>query len=172
MAGIYYKNDKATENVSAEKITNGDRLYAGSFPDGDWHAFYSWFNKPAYTATAGSKFSVTLKADSWGTTVVPKEATICTANKSGKLTSLKVKTNSKGTASVTFSKAGTYYLSATGTAPMLEAELRSSSDSEPVARLMPPIAVVTVKAKPVKKKASLSCSHYRQKQAPRLPGQR
>lgn len=158
IVGCYYKNDKSTSNVSTATVAGGDRLYAGSYSDWSWLDLYSYFNKASYTTTAGSKLSVTLKADNWGSAVVPKEATICTANKNGKLTSLKAKTNNKGTATVTFNKAGTYYLSATGTvtykSPYIE-ELRGNSDSNVTAQIMPPVAVVTVKAKPVKKKASL-----------------
>lgn len=155
--GCYYKNDKPTSSVSTATVAGGDRLYAGSYEDTDpnWYDLYSYFNKASYTTTAGSKLTVTLKADNGGSAVVPKEATICTANKSGKLTSLKAKTNNKGTATVTFNKAGTYYLSATGTvtykSPDIE-ELRDNPDSNTTVQIMPPVAVVTVKAKPVKKK--------------------
>lgn len=142
IVGLYYKNDQSTSGVSTETVSDGDRLYAGSYADWNYYDLYSYFDKASYTATAGSKLSVTLKADNWGSALVPTEATLCTASSSGKLTSLKTQTNSKGTASVTFSKAGTYTLSATG-----KVTYKGWSGSDVTGQIMPPVATVTVKAK-------------------------
>ena len=125
IVGIYTINNAMTATgVSAAPVKNGQNVKVCSYADSDtgWTALMSYFNKETYSAKAGKAFSVKITAAGSDpttyvqTAVTPNKSVIQTVNTtSGALKATSYKTNTKGIASVKFSKPGTYYISAKGT---------------------------------------------------------
>lgn len=117
--GLWYVNNKGiAKSVSVDTVKSGDQVAACSYEDGttNWSDLYSYFDKASYAATAGTAVSMTIKADNFGTEVIPSTVSLKSADvKTGKLTALKADSTANGKAVVTFTTPGTYYVSASGT---------------------------------------------------------
>jgi hypothetical protein len=118
--GLYYVNKKGLSlSVGASQVKSGNFVEIFSYPSNEtaYSELYSKFSKATYKTAAKKTVSVSLTADNFGTAVVPNAGCIIkkVSVKTGKLTSLKTKTNAKGVAKLKFAKKGTYYISATGT---------------------------------------------------------
>ena len=126
-APIVAKNDKILEkavNWKTSTVAEGDKLYAASVKDTvDYSDCLSYFDKKAVTVEAGKEFTLTLKAageyfsgsnyselNAYGISVGTWEKGSFKA-----ITGAKTATN--GTVTLSFAKAGTYIVTASGTLP-------------------------------------------------------
>ena len=126
-APIVAKNDKILEkavNWKTSTVAEGDKLYAASVKDTvDYSDCLSYFDKKAVTVEAGKEFTLTLKAageywsgnrdtylNAYGISVGTWEDGSFKA-----ITGKKTATN--GTVTLSFSEAGTYIVTASGTLP-------------------------------------------------------
>ena len=126
-APIVAKNDKVLEkavNWKTSTVAEGDKLYAASIKDTvDYSDCLSYFDKKAVTVEAGKEFTLTLKAageyfsgsnyselNAYGISVGTWEKGSFQA-----ITGAKTATN--GTVTLSFAKAGTYIVTASGTLP-------------------------------------------------------
>ena len=126
-APIVAKNDKVLEkavNWKTSTVAEGDKLYAASIKDTvDYSDCLSYFDKKAVTVEAGKEFTLTLKAageyfsgsnyselNAYGISVGTWEKGSFQA-----ITGAKTATN--GTVKLSFAKAGTYIVTASGTLP-------------------------------------------------------
>ena len=126
-APIVAKNDKVLEkavNWKTSTVAEGDKLYAASIKDTvDYSDCLSYFDKKAVTVEAGKEFTLTLKAageyfsgsnyselNAYGISVGTWEKGSFKA-----ITGKETATN--GTVTLSFSEAGTYIVTASGTLP-------------------------------------------------------
>lgn len=126
-APIVAKNDKVLEkavNWKTSTVAEGDKLYAASIKDtNEYSDCLSYFDKKAVTVEAGKEFTLTLKAageyfsgsnyselNAYGISVGTWEKGSFQA-----ITGAKTATN--GTVTLSFAKAGTYIVTASGTLP-------------------------------------------------------
>lgn len=126
-APIVAKNDKVLEkavNWKTSTVAEGDKLYAASIKDTvDYSDCLSYFDKKAVTVEAGKEFTLTLKAageyfsgsnyselNAYGISVGTWEKGSFKA-----ITGKETATN--GTVTLSFAKAGTYIVTASGTLP-------------------------------------------------------
>lgn len=132
-------------------VKDGDDLAVLLYSDGDWNKTFSYFDKDKYTATVGTALTINIKAMSYGTDYVPDDAVIQTIDtKTLALTDLAT-TYKDGKATVKFTKAGTYTITASGKVTYDGGYGQNTTD------YMGALATVTVKdatpAKPVIKSA-------------------
>ena len=126
-APIVAKNDKVLEkavNWKTSTVAEGDKLYAASIKDTvDYSDCLSYFDKKAVTVEAGKEFTLTLKAAGEyfsGSNYSPLNAysiPVGTWEKGSFQAITGAKTASNGTVTLSFAKAGTYIVTASGTLP-------------------------------------------------------
>lgn len=168
--GLYYGNGKKfSTGVCLATVADGDVIETGVFSDDKYADVYSSFESRNYRTEKGKAVSVKLQADIWDESVLPcADATIMLIDKeTGRLTAQGAVTDKAGNASLVFDKAGTYYVSATGTvtyngytgeevtgniiAPYAEIQVTETKSPAP-AKLKTPV----IKVKAGKKCASVS----------------
>ena len=161
-APIVAKNDKVLEkavNWKTSTVADGDKLYAASIKDTvDYSDCLSYFDKKEVTVDAGKEFTLTLKAageyfsgsnyselNAYGISVGTWEKGSFQA-----ITGAKTATN--GTVTLSFAKAGTYIVTASGTLP---GEADDGYDTYDVdCPVSAPYCVVTVKGSSVQPAAN------------------
>ena len=161
-APIVAKNDKVLEkavNWKTSTVAEGDKLYAASIKDTvDYSDCLSYFDKKAVTVEAGKEFTLTLKAagecfsgsnykelNAYGISVGTWEKGSFKA-----ITGAKTATN--GTVTLSFAKAGTYIVTASGTLP---GEADDGIDTYDVdCPVSAPYCIVTVKGSSVQPAAN------------------
>lgn len=126
-APIVAKNDKVLEkavNWKTSTVAEGDKLYAASIKDTvDYSDCLSYFDKKAVTVEAGKEFTLTLKAAGEyfsGSNYSELNAygiSVGTWEKGNFQAITGAKTASNGTVKLSFAKAGTYIVTASGTLP-------------------------------------------------------
>jgi bacterial Ig-like domain (group 2)./bacterial Ig-like domain (group 3) len=156
--GSYYflKNNAALSMGVADKtstVAQGDKLYCCVFTDEkNWSDAISYFTQTAVTAQAGKAFTLNLQGGSSMAVGGYKPGNLAGAQvgiwKDGKFTAIDgVVTDSKGNASLTLDKAGTYIISATGEIQTEIANWAGGKGDEVItvtAPLTAPYCVVTV----------------------------
>ena len=161
-APIVAKNDKVLEkavNWKTSTVAEGDKLYAASIKDTvDYSDCLSYFDKKEVTVDAGKEFTLTLKAageyfsgsnysalNAYGISVGTWEKGSFKA-----ITGAKTATN--GTVTLSFSEAGTYIVTASGTLP---GEADDGFDTYDVdCPVSAPYCIVTVKGSSVQPAAN------------------
>ena len=161
-APIVAKNDKVLEkavNWKTSTVAEGDKLYAASIKDTvDYSDCLSYFDKKAVTVEAGKEFTLTLKAageyfsgsnyselNAYGISVGTWEKGSFKA-----ITGKETATN--GTVTLSFSEAGTYIVTASGTLP---GEADDGFDTYDVnCPISAPYCIVTVKGSSVEPAAN------------------
>lgn len=126
-APIVAKNDKVLEkavNWKTSTVAEGDKLYAASIKDTvDYSDCLSYFDKKAVTVEAGKEFTLTLKAAGEyfsGSNYSPLNAYSIPVGtwENGSFKAITgAKTATNGTVTLSFAKAGTYIVTASGTLP-------------------------------------------------------
>ena len=126
-APIVAKNDKVLEkavNWKTSTVAEGDKLYAASIKDtNDYSDCLSYFDKKAVTVEAGKEFTLTLKAAGEyfsGSNYSELNAygiSVGTWEKGSFQAITGAKTAANGTVKLSFAKAGTYIVTASGTLP-------------------------------------------------------
>ena len=134
--GMYYVDNKALSKGVSDPVTDGQTLAAGTYVN-SWNDLYGYFDQASYTGTAGKAIMVRVNADNWGTPLAPQDLKIYAVDSQGQLAELPAKASADkdGQVSLTFQKAGTYAISATG-----------SVNVYGKGGISAPFAVVTVKA--------------------------
>lgn len=126
-APIVAKNDKVLEkavNWKTSTVAEGDKLYAASIKDTvDYSDCLSYFDKKAVTVEAGKEFTLTLKATGEyfsGSNYKELNAYSIPVGtwENGSFKAITgAKTATNGTVTLSFAKAGTYIVTASGTLP-------------------------------------------------------
>ena len=126
-APIVAKNDKVLEkavNWKTSTVAEGDKLYAASIKDtGDYSDCLSYFDMKEVTVDAGKEFTLTLKAAGEyfsGSNYKELNAygiSVGTWEKGSFQAITGAKTAANGTVKLSFAKAGTYIVTASGTLP-------------------------------------------------------
>lgn len=126
-APIVAKNDKVLEkavNWKTSTVAEGDKLYAASVKDTvDYSDCLSFFDKKAVTVEAGKEFTLTLKAageyfsGSNYSELNAYDISVGTWEKGSFQAITGAKTAANGTVTLSFAKAGTYIVTASGTLP-------------------------------------------------------
>ena len=160
----FFNNGASTTSVDSAAVKSGDAVLAaiGDAVNGGLH---SGFDKADYTAKAGEKIAVAVTADDgMGTTSVPKDVKVYTVDKaSGAMTEIP-STEKDGKYEISFAKAGTYLISAKGTAeaygmtqPILGALAKVTVTAPAAVKKANPMTakgnIVKLKVKKLKKKA-------------------
>ena len=156
-APIVAKNDKVLEkavNWKTSTVAEGDKLYAASIKDTvDYSDCLSYFDKKAVTVEAGKEFTLTLKAAGEyfsGSNYSELNAygiSVGTWEKGSFQAITGAKTAANGTVKLSFAKAGTYIVTASGTLP---GEADDGFDTYDVdCPISAPYCVVTVKGSSV-----------------------
>lgn len=116
---LFYQNDVCFDNpVPKQYISAGDDLYAAVLTDTvAWSDLYTYFTERDLTGFTGETFTLTLKGVSWGTEVIPAGLQVGTWTKKGGFTPIEgAVTDANGQVKIAFDQAGTYTVSAAGTA--------------------------------------------------------
>ena len=161
-APIVAKNDKVLEkavNWKTSTVAEGDKLYAASIKDTvDYSDCLSYFDKKAVTVEAGKEFTLTLKAAGEyfsGSNYSELNAygiSVGTWEKGNFQAITGAKTAANGTVKLSFAKAGTYIVTASGTLPGEADDGVDTYDVEcPVSA---PYCIVTVKGSSVEPAAN------------------
>ena len=161
-APIVAKNDKVLEkavNWKTSTVAEGDKLYAASIKDtNEYSDCLSYFDKKAVTVEAGKEFTLTLKAAGEyfsGSNYSELNAygiSVGTWEKGSFQAITGAKTASNGTVTLSFAKAGTYIVTASGTLP---GEADDSTDTYDVdCPVSAPYCIVTVKGSSVEPAAN------------------
>ena len=161
-APIVAKNDKVLEkavNWKTSTVAEGDKLYAASVKDTvDYSDCLSYFDKKAVTVDAGKEFTLTLKAAGEyfsGSNYSELNAygiSVGTWEKGSFQAITGAKTASNGTVTLSFAKAGTYIVTASGTLP---GEADDGVDTYDVdCPVSAPYCIVTVKGSSVEPAAN------------------
>ena len=126
-APIVAKNDKVLEkavNWKTSTVAEGDKLYAASVKDTvDYSDCLSYFDKKEVTVDAGKEFTLTLKAageyfsGSNYSELNAYDISVGTWEKGSFQAITGAKTAANGTVKLSFAKAGTYIVTASGTLP-------------------------------------------------------
>ena len=156
-APIVAKNDKGLEkavNWKTSTVAEGDKLYAASVKDTvDYSDCLSYFDKKEVTVEAGKEFTLTLKAAGEyfsGSNYSELNAygiSVGTWEKGNFQAITGAKTAANGTVKLSFAKAGTYIVTASGTLP---GEADDGFDTYDVdCPISAPYCVVTVKGSSV-----------------------
>ena len=161
-APIVAKNDKVLEkavNWKTSTVAEGDKLYAASVKDTvDYSDCLSYFDKKAVTVEAGKEFTLTLKAAGEyfsGSNYSELNAhgiSVGTWEKGSFQAITGAKTAANGTVTLSFAKAGTYIVTASGTLP---GEADDGIDTYDVdCPVSAPYCIVTVKGSSVQPAAN------------------
>ena len=161
-APIVAKNDKVLEkavNWKTSTVAEGDKLYAASIKDTvDYSDCLSYFDKKAVTVEAGKEFTLTLKAAGEyfsGSNYSPLNAYSIPVGtwENGSFKAITgAKTASNGTVTLSFAKAGTYIVTASGALP---GEADDGFDTYDVdCPVSAPYCIVTVKGSSVEPAAN------------------
>ena len=161
-APIVAKNDKVLEkavNWKTSTVAEGDKLYAASIKDTvDYSDCLSYFDKKAVTVEAGKEFTLTLKAageyfsGSNYSELNAYDISVGTWEKGSFQAITGAKTASNGTVKLSFAKAGTYIVTASGTLP---GEADDGVDTYDVdCPVSAPYCIVTVKGSSVEPAAN------------------
>ena len=161
-APIVAKNDKVLQkavNWKTSTVAEGDKLYAASIKDtNDYSDCLSFFDKKAVTVEAGKEFTLTLKAAGEyfsGSNYSELNAygiSVGTWEKGSFKAITGAKTAANGTVKLSFAKAGTYIVTASGTLP---GEADDGFDTYDVdCPVTAPYCVVTVKGSSVEPAAN------------------
>lgn len=161
-APIVAKNDKVLEkavNWKTSTVAEGDKLYAASIKDTvDYSDCLSYFDKKAVTVEAGKEFTLTLKAAGEyfsGSNYSPLNAYSIPVGtwENGSFKAITgAKTATNGTVTLSFAKAGTYIVTASGTLP---GEADDGFDTYDVnCPVSAPYCIVTVKGSSVQPAAN------------------
>ena len=161
-APIVAKNDKVLEkavNWKTSTVAEGDKLYAASVKDTvDYSDCLSFFDKKAVTVEAGKEFTLTLKAageyfsGSNYSELNAYDISVGTWEKGSFQAITGAKTAANGTVKLSFAKAGTYIVTASGTLP---GEADDGFDTYDVdCPVTAPYCVVTVKGSSVEPAAN------------------
>lgn len=156
-APIVAKNDKVLEkavNWKTSTVAEGDKLYAASIKDTvDYSDCLSYFDKKEVTVEAGKEFTLTLKAAGEyfsGSNYSELNAygiSVGTWEKGNFQAITGAKTAANGTVKLSFAKAGTYIVTASGTLP---GEADDGFDTYDVdCPVSAPYCIVTVKGSSV-----------------------
>lgn len=156
-APIVAKNDKVLEkavNWKTSTVAEGDKLYAASVKDTvDYSDCLSYFDKKEVTVEAGKEFTLTLKAageyfsGSNYSALNAYSIPVGTWEKGNFQAITGAKTASNGTVTLSFAKAGTYIVTASGTLP---GEADDGFDTYDVdCPISAPYCIVTVKGSSV-----------------------
>lgn len=138
---MLYQNDVSIPvYANAQEVKAGDDLVAAVIKDQEGYSdCFGYFDKKAIATTAGETFTLTLKADSWGTTLKVPSIQVGTW-KDGTFTVLADKaTDADGKITLSFDKPGAYVVSANGT-------VENGGKNCP---LTAPYCIVTVQADPI-----------------------
>ncbi len=104
----------AYTDVTSPTVKNNDSVLAGFYKNSDWSDFYAGFEKASYSVEIGKTLSLKVAGNSYGAPATLNAVTVQTVDaKTGAKTDLKT-TYKDGTASVTFDKAGVYYIIPSG----------------------------------------------------------
>ena len=161
-APIVAKNDKVLEkavNWKTSTVAEGDKLYAASIKDtNDYSDCLSYFDKKAVTVEAGKEFTLTLKAageyfsGSNYSELNAYDISVGTWEKGSFQAITGAKTATNGTVTLSFAKAGTYIVTASGTLP---GEADDGIDTYDVdCPVSAPYCIVTVKGSSVEPAAN------------------
>ena len=161
-APIVAKNDKVLEkavNWKTSTVAEGDKLYAASIKDTvDYSDCLSYFDKKAVTVEADKEFTLTLKAageyfsGSNYSELNAYDISVGTWEKGSFQAITGAKTAANGTVKLSFAKAGTYIVTASGTLP---GEADDGFDTYDVdCPVTAPYCVVTVKGSSVEPAAN------------------
>lgn len=161
-APIVAKNDKVLQkavNWKTSTVAEGDKLYAASIKDtNDYSDCLSFFDKKAVTVEAGKEFTLTLKAageyfsGSNYSELNAYDISVGTWEKGSFQAITGAKTAANGTVKLSFAKAGTYIVTASGTLP---GEADDGFDTYDVdCPVTAPYCVVTVKGSSVEPAAN------------------
>lgn len=161
-APIVAKNDKVLEkavNWKTSTVAEGDKLYAASIKDTvDYSDCLSYFDKKAVTVEAGKEFTLTLKAageyfsGSNYSALNAHSIPVGTWENGSFKAITGAKTASNGTVTLSFAKAGTYIVTASGTLP---GEADDGYDTYDVdCPVSAPYCIVTVKGSSVEPAAN------------------
>ena len=162
-APIVAKNDKVLEkavNWKTSTVAEGDKLYAASVKDTvDYSDCLSYFDKKAVTVEAGKEFTLTLKAAGEyfsGSNYSPLNAYSIPVGtwENGSFKAITgAKTATNGTVKLSFAKAGTYIVTASGTLPG-EADDGFDNTYDVDCPVSAPYCIVTVKGSSVEPAAN------------------
>ena len=161
-APIVAKNDKVLEkavNWKTSTVAEGDKLYAASIKDtDDYSDCLSYFDKKAVTVEASKEFTLTLKAageyfsGSNYSALNAYSIPVGTWENGSFKAITGAKTASNGTVKLSFAKAGTYIVTASGTLP---GEADDGFDTYDVdCPVSAPYCIVTVKGSSVEPAAN------------------
>lgn len=131
--GSFYRNNTALSNgVNTDTVADGDYLMAFVYADqSTWSDAYSYFDQTSVSAETGESVPLTLKQTSWGQSATAVAgASLATLDEKGGFVDLNQTTDSNGSVTLSFDKAGTYVVSA-----------YSNNEDEIIA---PPVCVVIV----------------------------
>ena len=162
-APIVAKNDKVLEkavNWKTSTVAEGDKLYAASIKDTvDYSDCLSYFDKKEVTVDAGKEFTLTLKAAGEyfsGSNYSELNAhgiSVGTWEKGSFQAITGAKTAANGTVTLSFAKAGTYIVTASGTLPG-EADDGFDSTYDVDCPISAPYCIVTVEGSSVEPAAN------------------
>ena len=161
-APIVAKNDKVLEkavNWKTSTVAEGDKLYAASIKDtNEYSDCLSYFDKKAVTVEAGKEFTLTLKAageyfsGSNYSALNAYSIPVGTWENGSFKAITGAKTATNGTVTLSFAKAGTYIVTASGTLP---GEADDGFDTYDVAcPVSAPYCIVTVEGSSVEPAAN------------------
>lgn len=161
-APIVAKNDKVLQkavNWKTSTVAEGDKLYAASIKDtNDYSDCLSYFDKKAVTVEAGKEFTLTLKAageyfsGSNYSALNAYSIPVGTWENGSFKAITGAKTAANGTVKLSFAKAGTYIVTASGTLP---GEADDGFDTYDVdCPVSAPYCIVTVKGSSVEPAAN------------------
>ena len=113
---LFYRNDVMADSVDRQEVAAGDDLVAAVMKDTERYSdHYTYFTDKALSGTTSDTFTLTLKADVFGTPSIPAGVSIGTWE-DGTFTQIGDKTvDENGNVELTFAEPGTYYVSAGGT---------------------------------------------------------
>ena len=162
-APIVAKNDKILEkavNWKTSTVAEGDKLYAASVKDTvDYSDCLSYFDKKAVTVEAGKEFTLTLKAageyfSGSNYSALNADSIPVGTWENGSFKAITgAKTATNGTVTLSFAKAGTYIVTASGTLPG-EADDGFDNTYDVDCPITAPYCVVTVKGSSVEPAAN------------------
>ena len=149
----FFKNKVALAmnvgDTGSSYVEAGDKLYATVIADPtDCSDIFTWFDGETKEVEAGQEFTLNLKGFE-GMSYAPVTEAIAGVKvgtwESGKFTALAGKTtDAEGNVTLSFDKAGTYYVTAKGTVE----HTASYTGNDVDAPIMPPVCVVTVTGEP------------------------
>lgn len=118
IVGFYYLYDEAIPVVAtSQEISDGDRLFAGSYADYNYADLYSYFDAETMRVGIGTEAELYIQCDNGGQGVIPETAELKLVDpETGSMTAVEGAKYDPQTGAITFKfdKKGVYYVSATG----------------------------------------------------------